>query len=107
MVPASAGGVPLVHVDAAEIPKFSGVRLEKSASTSCSRPDGLALLYCRVGSDISSATHGSSVASIAGKNRPPTMQWAKALESGKNTASIANANARRTNRDIEVPMVKT
>jgi hypothetical protein len=27
-----------------------------------------------VGSDISSATHGSSVANVAGKNRAPTKQ---------------------------------
>src|ERR1700688_4950412 len=79
------------------------MRLEKSAATSCSLPDGLALLYCTVGSDISSATHGSSVASIAGKNRPPTMQWAKAPESGKHVVSMASANARRMDRDIEIP----
>jgi hypothetical protein len=56
-----------------------------------------------VGSDISSATHGSSVAIVAGRNLAPTTQWARASESGRNTANSAGANARRMYRDIEIP----
>src|SRR5258708_7403624 len=101
MVPASAGGLTLVQVDETVTPKSSVMRLAKSTPTSCSRPDGLALLYCTVGSDISSATHGSSVASIAGKNRPPTMQCAKASEMGTAATSIASAIERKLKRGIE------
>jgi len=48
-----------------------------------------------VGSDISSATQGSSMISVAGKKRGPTKQWAKASESGSKINKSASANARR------------
>jgi hypothetical protein len=63
----------------------------------CSRPFGLALLYCTVGLDISSATQGSSVASIAGKNRPPTKQWASA-QVMETSMAASPARAARTSR---------
>jgi dolichol kinase len=47
-----------------------------------------------VGSDISSATHGSSVASVAGKKRAPTKQWANASVQGSAANSSASATAR-------------
>jgi hypothetical protein len=46
-----------------------------------------------VGSDSSSATQGSSTASVAGKKRAPTKQWANACEQGKATNDNASANA--------------
>ena len=51
--------------------------------------------HATVGSDISSATHGSSVASVAGKNRAPTKQWAEASERGSKTNKRTNTKVRR------------
>ena len=47
-----------------------------------------------VGKDISSATQGSSVASVAGKKRGPTKQCARASAAESATKMIASANAR-------------
>jgi hypothetical protein len=40
---------------------------------------------------------------MAGKNRAPTMQWARALETGRKATSVASGSARRMSRDIEIP----
>jgi hypothetical protein len=48
-----------------------------------------------VGSDISSATQGSSITSVAGKNLGPTKQWAEACEIGSNAGISTNANAHK------------
>src|ERR1700726_1673855 len=86
-VAASAGGRTNVQVDATVIPKFSVMRLEKSPATSFSRPAGLALLNSTVGSDISSATQGSSTVSVAGRKRAPTKQCASASPSGTSASA--------------------
>jgi 4-hydroxyphenylpyruvate dioxygenase-like putative hemolysin len=72
------------------------MRFEKSAEMSHSVAGGISavLNQATVGSDISSATHGSSVASVAGKKRAPTKQWATAVEHEAATNKSANANAR-------------
>jgi hypothetical protein len=51
------------------------------------------LNHATVGSDISSATQGSSAASVAGKSRAPTKQWAEAQENDSNVIKRPNANA--------------
>jgi hypothetical protein len=62
------------QVSPIETPKSSVIRLEMSTDMSTSVPAGMSpvLNQATVGSDISSATQGSSVASVAGKNRAPT-----------------------------------
>ena len=78
------------------MPKSSVMRLAKSTEMSHSVAAGTSPVFdqATVGKDISSATQGSSVASVAGKKRGPTKQCAKAsaAESARNTS--ANANAR-------------
>ena len=49
-------------------------------------------LTVKVGSDISSATNGSSVRIVAGKKRSPTKPWVWATEGNKDSAAKA-ANA--------------
>jgi hypothetical protein len=55
-----------------------------------------------VGIDNSSATQGSSVARVAGKNRAPTKQWAKALEEDADAIKLASANQSDLYRDIGI-----
>ena len=64
------------------MPKSSVMRLEMSPEMSNWVAEGTSAVFdqATVGSDISSATQGSSVANVAGKNRAPTKQWAKASE---------------------------
>src|ERR1700722_4896341 len=65
-----------------ETPKSSVMRFEISPEISSSFAGGTSpvLDQATVGSDISSATQGSSVARVAGKNRAPTKQGAEAQE---------------------------
>jgi hypothetical protein len=76
------------------MPKSSVMRLAKSIETSHSVAAGTSpvLDQATVGSDISSATQGSSVASVAGKKRGPTKQCAQtwAAESARNRSESAN-----------------
>src|ERR1700757_3478643 len=53
-----------------------------------------------VGNDISSATQGSSVASVAGKNRAPTKQCANALEVDASAIELASAKESSMYRDV-------
>src|SRR6516164_786292 len=78
------------------MPKSSVMRLEISAEMSHSVAAGTSPVFdqATVGRDISSATHGSSVASVAGKKRGPTKQCAKASAAETATRRSANANAR-------------
>src|SRR5579864_1966407 len=88
-----------------EMPKSGVMRLEKSAPTSHSVAGGMSAVLDQemVGSDISSATHGSSVASVAGRKRAPTKQWANASVKG----SAANSNASATAREqLWIPDMK-
>src|SRR5713101_1497335 len=73
------------------MPKFSVMRFATSTEISTSRAEGSSpfLKIAMVGSDISSATQGSSVASVAGKNRPPTKQWARASEAPSQSVAAA------------------
>src|SRR5215470_1771016 len=76
--------------------KLGVIRFEMSAANDVSRVDGSsAVANVRdvemVGSDSSSATNGSSVAIVAGKNRFPANPWANALAG---TAAHAKADAR-------------
>src|SRR5581483_5902956 len=90
------------QVSPTEMPKFSVMRLESSPEMSHWVAGGTSAVrdHWMVGSDISSATHGSSVASVAGKNRAPTKQWAKAVESGSEMRKRASAHACARKRDI-------
>ena len=58
-----------------------------------------------VGNDISSATQGSSVINVAGKNRAPTKQCANALEVDASAIELASANESGTYRDIRISPV--
>src|ERR1700731_1119607 len=79
-----------------EMPKSGVIRLETSTETSHSVAGGTSPVRDQeiVGSDISSATQGSSVASVAGKKRAPTKQWANASVKGSAANSSASAKAR-------------
>src|SRR5580704_1921508 len=85
------------QVSPTEMPKSSVMRLEISAETSHSVAGGTSAVLDHeiVGSDISSATQGSSTASVAGRNRAPTKQCAKAPVRGVVTNSSASASARK------------
>ena len=76
-----------------EMPKSSVMRFEISPEISSSFAGGTSLVFdqATVGSDISSATQGSSVVSVAGKKPAPTKQCAKAL--GENSKLKNNASA--------------
>jgi hypothetical protein len=63
--------------------------------------------HATVGIDASSATQGSSVASVAGKKRAPTKQWAKAWLVKVIAARLASTSAREKARDIGIPPIKT
>ena len=78
------------------MPKSSVMRFEKSADISHSVAGGTSpvLNHATVGKDISSATQGSSVASVAGKKRAPTKQCASAWAADNATTKHASANAR-------------
>src|SRR6516165_11499211 len=78
------------------MPKSSVMRFEKSADISHSVAGGTSPVFdqATVGSDISSATQGSSVASVAGKKRSPTKQCASAWPADNATTRHASANAR-------------
>src|SRR4029077_7077160 len=84
------------QVSLSETPKSWVMRFEMSAPTSHSVAGGIAAVRDQemVGSDISSATHGSSVLSVAGRKRAPTKQWANAWLKGKVANSSASATAR-------------
>src|SRR5207248_10368109 len=90
------GGRICDQVSPTEMPKSSVMRFASSTEISHSVAGGTSPVfeYCTVGSDISSATQGSSVAKVAGKKRGPTKQWAKASAVESATNRSANANAR-------------
>jgi hypothetical protein len=69
-----------IQASSKETPKFSVIVFEYSPSMSSSCADGSSpfLKPAIVGSDSSSATQGSSMANVAGKNLLPMMQWALA-----------------------------
>src|SRR5262249_30181329 len=77
------------------MPKSSVMRLAKSTEMSHSVAGGTSPVFdqATVGKEISSATHGSSVARVAGKNRGPTKQWAKASEQARAMRRAARTNA--------------
>src|SRR5215831_1733608 len=78
------------------IPKSSVMRLAKSTEMSHSVAAGTSPVFDHwtVGNDSSSATHGSSVASVAGKKRAPAKQCASASAPDTATKRSANAIAR-------------
>src|ERR1700758_4230611 len=84
------------QVSPIEIPRSSVMRFESSTETSHSVAAGTSPVFdqATVGSDNSSATQGSSVASVAGKKRGPAKQCAKASAADSATNMSANANAR-------------
>src|ERR1700722_6318804 len=89
-------------------PKFSVIRLEKSIPMSSCEAGGTSAVrdQATVGSDISSATQGSSVASVAGKKRAPTKQWARASEVDANAIKLASANESGMYRAIRISPVR-
>src|SRR5215471_9905308 len=78
------------------MPKSSVMRLAKSIEMSHSVAGGTSPVFdqATVGSDISSATQGSSVASVAGKKRDPTKQCASAWAADSARTRHASGNAR-------------
>src|SRR5579871_4582013 len=90
------------------MPKFSVIRLEKSNETSNCEAGGTSAVLdqATVGSDISSATQGSSVASVAGRKRAPTKQWARALVVDSAAVRLASASAYSKCRDIGISPVR-
>src|ERR1700730_1315729 len=90
------------QVSLSEMPKSAVMRLEKSAPTSHAVAGGMSAVRDQemVGSDISSATHGSSVVSVAGRKRAPTKQWANASVKGSVANNSASAQARK---HLELP----
>src|SRR5580704_12709790 len=90
------------QVSLSEMPKSAVMRLEKSAPTPHSVAGGISAVRDQeiVGSDISSATHGSSVTRVAGRKRAPTKQWANAWVKGSVANNSASAQARK---HLELP----
>src|ERR1700723_4597440 len=88
-------------------PKVSVIRLEKSIPMSSCEAGGTSavLAHATVGIDISSATQGSSVASVAGRKRAPTKQWAKASVANR-AAKPASARVGSKGRDIRISPVR-
>ena len=86
-----------VQVSPIEMPKSSVMRFDSSPETSHSVAGGTSAVRDQetVGSDSSSATHGSSMASVAGKKRAPTKQWANASVKGSAAKTSASAKARK------------
>src|SRR6516164_6842145 len=84
------------QVSPTEMPKSSVMRFDSSTETSHWVAGGTSPVFdqATVGSDISSATQGSSVASVAGRKRGPTKQCAKAWAADSATTTHASANAR-------------
>src|SRR5260221_10530859 len=80
--PGWPGGVIWVQVEPTDTPSVGVIRLENSPAmvTTLLGTSSPVLKADIVGSDSSSATQGSSVASIAGKNRAPTYQCASACD---------------------------
>src|SRR5215475_9117279 len=100
------GGLRWVQVEPMETPNVSVMRLEISPEISTWRADGSwpFLNTATVGSDSSSATQGSSTASVPGKKRPPTKQCASAWQVNARLTSKAGAAARGGKRNmIETP----
>ena len=92
------------HVSPIDMPKSSVMRLDSSPEISHSEAGGTSPVFDQltVGSDNSSATHGSSITSVAGKKRGPTKQCAKAPDSGSEADKrpIASAHAYAGKRDM-------
>src|SRR5271155_6008613 len=80
-----------------EMPRSGVMRLEISPEMFHSDAGGASPVFDQptVGSDISSATHGSSIARVAGKNRAPTKQCAETLENDNKTNRRPSASARK------------
>src|ERR1700722_16775735 len=85
-----------VQVSPIEMPKSAVMRFDNSPETSHSVAGGVSAVrnHDTVGNDSSSATHGSSVASVAGKKRAPTKQWANASVKGRAGDTRASATTR-------------
>src|SRR5438105_11017316 len=81
------------------------MRLENSAEKSCSRTDGSSpvLNDDTVGSDSSSLTPGSSIPSVAGKKRLPTISWATLPPRG--TSAMANPERLARKRRIDMKIL--
>src|ERR1700733_1707142 len=91
-----------------DTPKFSVIRLEISPEISSSLAGGKSpvLDQATVGKDNSSATQGSSVASVAGRKRAPTKQWASACEVQVTAIIPASAMLCSKGRDIRISPVR-
>ena len=85
-----------VQVGENDTAKSSVMRLEYSPEMSSCFTDGSSpvLEKAMVGSDNSSATPGSSIASVAGNMRLPTISWAFAAARAANASGLAHSAAR-------------
>jgi hypothetical protein len=70
------------------MPRFGVIRLAISAAIAVSRPSAVSIVET-VGSESSSFTNGSSVESVAGKNRAPAKPCPAA---GKGSANVTTSN---------------
>src|SRR5215472_13312013 len=84
------------QVSPIEMPRSSVMRFDNSTEMSHSVAAGTSPVFDQptVGREISSATQGSSVASVAGRKRGPTKQCAKASVAESAIKRSANASAR-------------
>src|SRR5450631_3641196 len=101
------GGEIWLRAAPIETPSVGVMRLEYSAEMSTWLDDGSSPVpkAVTVGSDSSSATQGSSIVSVAGRNLAPTKQCAKA--SGANAdATMTDSAARLAARidDMEISL---
>src|ERR1700723_2139865 len=89
-------------------PKVSVIRLEKSIPMSSCEAGGTSAVldHATVGTDISSATQGSSVASVAGRKRAPTKQWARASEVNATAVRLASISVCSKCRDMRCSPIK-
>src|SRR4051812_22411333 len=74
------------------------MRFESSPLMAVSTTDGSVPVFRfdTVGSDISSATKGSSIVIVAGKKRDPAKPWASALPACESVSAVATASRMRT-----------
>src|SRR5712671_3780194 len=98
------GGRKLLWVDPNDTANASVIRLENSADISRCLKEGSSpvLKLATVGSDSSSLTPGSSMPSVAGKKRLPTISCATLSPRGMSTMANPERPARQRRIDMKI-----
>src|SRR5258705_3154865 len=98
------GGRKLLWVDPNDTANASVMRLENSADISRCLKEGSSpvLKLETVGSDSSSLTPGSSIPSVAGKKRLPTISWATPPPRGTSASASPGRPVRKRRVDIKI-----